>query len=174
MAKTCPECGLKNNDSSKECTGCYTSLKYVESKENSIINGSKKEAKLIPIMCPYCGAKMKKNSSVCPSCYKDVNEKVKYSHEYNKSNSSSNTNDGSSIRKKITSFAVIALIVLGSLYGYGYWKAGDQLKKGTLNLFVAGMTIESMNPVSARGYRSYLMNKTDIKDRLKSFDELDF
>ncbi len=61
--------------------------------------------------------------------------------------------------------------ILGGLYGYGYWKASDQLNKGQLSIMIAGITIQGMNPISAEGYRNFIMNKTDMPQRLKDFNE---
>lgn len=74
MPRTCPKCGMKNNDKSKECVHCYTSFSTVVIKEETIENKINEEKKTIPTRCPFCDSKMKKNNSTCPGCFKDVLE----------------------------------------------------------------------------------------------------
>jgi len=50
--------------------------------------------------------------------------------------------------------AITLLIVI--LWVMGYAKAANQHRQGTLNLISGAMTVVTLNPVSAAGYRTYI------------------
>ncbi|AEC02520.1 hypothetical protein [Parasphaerochaeta coccoides] len=73
--------------------------------------------------------------------------------------------------KKVFIVVLIIGAILLSLYGYGYYKASNQVKNGTLNLITLAMTYDSLNPISQKGYIKYIKDNTDAPARINSFFE---
>lgn len=70
-------------------------------------------------------------------------------------------------KKSPWGWIILVLVLLpGILWGYGYMKGSNNLKNG-INLVTYYSTVNSMNPISASGYRTYFEMNTDIRDRMK-------
>ena len=69
---------------------------------------------------------------------------------------------------------IILLVIVGIIIGlwcYGYYCAYSDVEFGT-SLLVLGIKLQSMNPISRKGYVHYLVNNSDFESRvndLRSF-----
>jgi len=134
--------------------------------------------------CMQCGMELDDSAQTCPKCgafqnsvKKSIPETVENASIVEDPPASTQSTSVVTQKSNVGKIVVIVLIsisvLLGGLYGYGYWKASDQLNKGQLSLMSAGFTIQAMNPISAEGYRNFIMNKTDMPQRLKDLDNTD-
>ncbi len=128
--------------------------------------------------CFQCGMELNDSAETCPKCGAYQNKAQISTPQSTTPDETSKTTANaeqpqSNVGKVIIFILVGISAILGGLYGYGYWKASDQLKNGQLSIFTAGITIQGMNPISKEGYRNYIMNKTDMPQRLKNFNSTD-
>ena len=77
----------------------------------------------------------------------------------------------SSKRRIILAVVITIALILGAMWGYGYFKAAQMVDEG-LPIIGAAIMVESMNPVSASGFKHYLRTQTDLPDRISDLDRI--
>lgn len=133
--------------------------------------------------CKKCGSELEAGNKFCQQCGEPVEEHVSYTQQNDKTESESSGNKILALFKNDEgniSINKILLIFVGFiilLWGYGFIKGVSDVSNEVPLLFTA-QTMNRLNPISAHGYKSYLLNFTnykeiqqDLKDSMEEFND---
>lgn len=70
------------------------------------------------------------------------------------------------MKSKLIELFILGILVLVSLFGYGFGKAAYDIHNG-LNMFTIANRVQSLNSVSSEGYRTYLIHFANLFDKSK-------